>query len=116
MRNENVFEEKAQKIRAYLKTDVRHDNSFLPRPFFFELTGTPGAGKTTNIKESYNFLRLMDFRVLIPQEGAEVIQHITRKTPAYNIRTGLYALTQLMDYAAGHLYDVVIFDRCIFDA
>lgn len=116
MKNENIFEERAQKIKAFLKKDIRHNDSFLPRPFFFELTGTPDAGKTTSSKESYNFLRLMDLRVLIPQEGAEVIQHIERKTPAYNIRTGLYALTQLMDYAAGHAYDVVIFDRAIFDA
>ncbi len=116
MKNENVFEEKAQKILNYLKTDIRHNNSFLPRPFFFELTGSPDAGKTTTIKESYNFLRLMKFKVLMPQEGAEVIQHIERTTPLYNIRTGLYALTQLIDFSTSHLYDVVIFDRCIFDA
>ncbi|MDP1719200.1 MAG: deoxynucleoside kinase [bacterium] len=116
MKNENAFEEKAQKILAYLKKDVRNNNSFLPRPFFIEFTGSPGAGKTTTIKEMDKFLRVMGFRVLIPQEGAEEIRHIERTTPLYNIRTGIYALTKLVDFAAGHLYDVVIFDRCIFDA
>ncbi len=116
MKNENVFEEKARKILAYLKKDVRHNHSFLPRPFFVEFTGSPSAGKTTAITEMDKFLRRMGFRVLRPQEGAEVIRHIERTTPLYNIRTGLNALTQLIDYSHGHLYDVVIFDRCIFDA
>ena len=54
-------------------------------------------------------------RVLRPQEGAEVIRHIPRTTPEYNLRTGLYALEKLIDLSYGHAYDVVIFDRCIFD-
>ncbi len=81
-----------------------------------EFTGSPSAGKTTTITELDKFLRRQGFRVLRPQEGAEVIRHIERNTPLYNIRTGIYALTQLIDFSAGHPYDVVIFDRCIFDA
>lgn len=50
-----------------------------------------------------------------PQEGAEVIRHIDRTTPLYNIRTGLHALQQLIDLSHGHTYDIVIFDRCAFD-
>ena len=110
------FGEQAQRILNYLKTNIRYDNSFLPRPFFLEFTGTPSAGKTTTITELDKFLRRQGFRVLRPQEGAEVIRHISRTTPLYNIRTGIYALTQLIDLSASHLYDVVIFDRCIFDA
>lgn len=114
--NENVFERKAQTILAYLKSHLRYDDGFLPRPFFLEFTGSPSAGKTTTITELDKFLRRQGFRVLRPQEGAEVIRHIERNTPLYNIRTGIYALTQLIDFSAGHPYDVVIFDRCIFDA
>ena len=55
-------------------------------------------------------------RVWKPQEGAEVIRHIPRTTPEYNIRTGTYALNLLLDNAYGHNYDLIIFDRCIFDA
>lgn len=113
---ENIFEQKAQKILAYLKGHLRYDDQFLPRPFFLEFTGSPSSGKTTTITELDKFLRRQGFRVLRPQEGAEVIRHIGRSTPLYNIRTGIYALTQLIDFSAGHLYDVVIFDRCIFDA
>src|SRR3989344_3657761 len=116
MKNGNIYEEKAHRILAYLKKDVRHDHSFLPRPFFVEFLGSPSAGKTTAITEMDKFLRRMGFRVLRPQEGAEVIRHIPRTTPLYNIRTGLYALSLLIDESYGHLYDIIIFDRCVFDA
>lgn len=115
MDRENVFEQKAQKILKYLKSHIRYNEKFLPRPFFIEFTGSPSAGKTTTITELDKFLRRQGFRVLHPQEGAEVIRHISRDTPLYNIRTGLYALSKLIDNSHGHLYDVVIFDRCIFD-
>ncbi len=115
MENEKVFEQKAGAILSYLKSDVRYGEGFLPRPFFLEFTGSPSAGKTTTIKELDTFFRKMGFRVLCPQEGAEVIRHIPRTTPIYNLRTGLYALTALLDQSFGHNYDIVIFDRCVFD-
>lgn len=116
MNRENAFEQQAQKILTYLKSNIRYNESFLPRPFFLEFTGSPASGKTTTITELDKFLRRQGFRVWRPQEGAEVIRHIERTTPLYNIRTGIYALTLLIDNSVGHLYDVVIFDRCIFDA
>lgn len=114
MQKEKVFEKKAQEILKYLKSDIRY-NGFMPRPFFIEFTGSPSSGKTTTITELDKFLRREGFRILRPQEGAEVIRHIERTTPLYNIRTGLYALNMLIDISAGHLYDVVILDRGIFD-
>lgn len=109
------LEEKAQTILGFLKNGLRYDVRFLPRPFFLEITGSPSAGKTTTITEFDKFFRRMGFRVLRPQEGAEVIRHIGRDTPLYNIRTGLYALQMLIDLSVGHQYDLVIFDRGIFD-
>jgi len=116
MRKENIYEKKARKILAYLRADVRYDTQFMPRPFFVEFTGSPSSGKTTVITELDKFFRRMGFRVWRPQEGAEVIRHIERITPLYNIRTGLYALSILIDESVGHKYDIVIFDRCVFDA
>lgn len=113
---ENRFERQAQRILRYLKSEKRYDLAYLPRPFMVELTGSPSAGKTTTVIELDKFFRRMGFRVLIPQEGAEVIRHIPRTTPVYNVRTGLYALTMLVDNSFGHQYDVMVFDRCIFDA
>ena len=108
---ENAFEKKAQKILNYLKSDIRYDRKYIPRPFFFEFTGSPSSGKTTCITEADKFLRRQGFRVWRPQEGAEVIRHIERTTSLYNIRTGIYALTLLMDESVGNKYDVVIFDQ-----
>lgn len=116
MSQENSLESLAGHVLEYLKTNLRYDDAFLPRPFFIEITGSPSAGKTVTINELDKFFRRLGFRVLRPQEGAQVIRHLPRTTPLYNIRTGLYALSILIDESFGHLYDVVIFDRCIFDA
>ncbi|HEY9585526.1 MAG TPA: hypothetical protein VJJ02_02975 [Candidatus Paceibacterota bacterium] len=105
-----------EQLHGYLRTDLRYGDHFFPAPFMLEFTGSPDSGKTTCIKEIDKLLHRSDFRVFIPQEGAEVIRHIGRDTPEYNIRTGTYALNMLMDFAHGHMYDVVIFDRAIFDA
>ena len=114
--SEILFEKMTKNIRSYLKSDVRYNESFLPRPFMIEFTGSPSAGKTTTIIEMDKFLRRQGFRVLCPQEGAQVVRHIERTSPLYNICTGLYALRILIDESHGHLYDVILFDRCIFDA
>lgn len=116
LNQENIYERRAKKIHKFLRTDVRFNEKLLRRPFFFEITGTPSAGKTTTITELDKFFRRMGFRVLRPQEGAEVIRHIERSTPMYNIRTADYAKDMLLDFSHGHQYDIVIFDRCIFDA
>ncbi len=115
MDQEKTFENQSRVILSHLKSGLRYDHNFLPRPFFLEFTGSPSGGKSTVIDELDSFLRHHGFRVLKPQEGAEVIRHISRKTPLYNIRTGLYALSILIDQSIGHLYDVVIFERCLFD-
>ena len=110
------FEGRIRVVQKYLRSDIRYNRDVIPRPFFLEFTGSPSAGKTTMITELDKFLRRFGLRVWRPQEGAEVIRHIERTTPVYNIRTGLYALNILLDQSVGNLYDVVIFDRCIFDA
>lgn len=115
-RMQNMFEARAERVLQYLNVDHRYGEVYLPRPFFVEFTGSPDSGKTTTIDELYKFFKTLKFRVLRPQEGAEVIQHIPRTTPEYNIRTADYARTQLMDLSRGHLYDLVLFDRCVFDA
>lgn len=112
---QNEFEAKARRVLEYLKSAQRYNEELLPRPFFIEFTGSPSAGKTTIITEMDKFLRRMGFRVWRPQEGAEVVRHIERTTPLYNIATCDYARKILVDESHGHKYDVVIFDRCVFD-
>ncbi len=114
--SEGCFEQRSKRIQKYLCTDIRYNKKILKRPFFFEFTGTPSAGKTTTITELDKFLRKMDFRVYRPPEGAEVIRHITRDTPLFNIRTGNYSVDLLMDLSQGHQYDIVLLDRGPYDA
>ena len=102
-------------IHKYLKTDIRHNEKYLPRPFFIEISGTPSSGKTRLIEELDKFFRRNGLKVLCPQEGAQVIRHIPRSSPVYPARTALYATSLLIDLCQSHQYDVVIFDRCIFD-
>ncbi len=113
---QKLVKQLAAEIHAYLQSDIRHDRTKIPRPFCIEFTGSPSAGKTTIITELDKFFRRQDFRVWRPQEGAEVIRHIPRTTPLYNLRTAIYALTNLIDESAGNKYDIIFFDRCVFDA
>lgn len=110
-----IIEAKAKALHQHLKTDIRYDLNFLPRPFFVEITGTPDSGKSTIIEQLYDTLRKEKLRVYKPLEGAQEIQHISRDTPLYNLRTGQYALEMLIDFSQGHQYDIVIFERCAFD-
>lgn len=113
---ERVLEQKAKVILEHLKSNLRYDQGFLPRPFMIELSGSPSSGKSTTIKELDDFLRPLGFTVWTPDEAAREIRHIPRTTPIYNIRTAISALTKLVDESYGHKYDIILFDRCIFDA
>lgn len=113
---ETLFEARAERVLKFLKVKERYDEKHRPRPFFVELTGSPDSGKTTTIDELYKFFKTLGFKVKRPQEGAEVIQGIKRDTPLYNIRTGDYARIQLIDEAHDPTCDLMIFDRCLFDA
>ena len=111
----HIFEERIRAVKGYLNTQLRYNNIVLPRPIFVELLGPPSSGKTTIIKELYKSLKRNGLKIKMPQEGAEVIPHTERDTPVYNIRTGLYALQIFLNLRGGHEYDVVFFDRGIFD-
>lgn len=113
--HETEFDRKARELLEYLNPEHRYGENHLPRPFMVEFTGSPSSGKTTTIDALDQLLKGQGMRVLRPQEGAEVIRHISRDTPLYNLRTGLYALQNLIDLSSGHQYDIVIFDRGIFD-
>lgn len=113
---ELILEQKAKNILKFLQSNVRYGNNFLPRPFMIEFTGPPSSGKTTTIKELYDFLRPLGFLVWRPQEGAENIQNIPRTTPLYNIATGLYSLDKIIHESFGHKYDIILYDRALYDA
>ena len=111
----NIFEARAERILRYLKVGERYGETHFPRPFFVEFTGSPDSGKTTTINSLYHSFKDLGFRVYKPLEGAEQIYRVPRSTPLYNIRTAMYAITQLIDLSHSHELDLVLFDRCAFD-
>ena len=40
----NFFEARAEHVLRYLNVDHRYGESYLPRPFFVEFTGSPDSG------------------------------------------------------------------------
>lgn len=101
-------------IKEYLRYDVRYN---LPRPFIVEFAGPPSVGKTSVIAGIDDFLRPLGLgKIWPPQEGPRETRHISRSTPDYNLRTAMYSLTKLLDESHASKYDLVLFDRCAFDA
>lgn len=109
------YKEQADILHRYLKTQTRYDMNVLPRPFIIEFTGPPSSGKTTIIGKVTKIFRQLGFRVRAPQEGAEVIRHVSRKTPLATNRMATYAMNIVVDEAHGHSHDIVILDRGLFD-
>ncbi|OHA49123.1 MAG: hypothetical protein A2991_04150 [Candidatus Terrybacteria bacterium RIFCSPLOWO2_01_FULL_58_14] len=106
--------ERARRIRELLDPQgIKH--AALPRPVILEFTGSPDAGKTTLIDIFDPFFRRLDFQVERPQEGAEVVRHIPRTGPEYNVRTGIYQLGLVLDAMHDRRTDLLILDRGLYD-
>lgn len=106
----------AKTIHEYLKTNIRHDRNFLPPPLIIEIAGHPSSGKSTIIGRLDTSLRRLGFKVGLIQEGAQAIRNIERSGPEYNRATALYSLNKLYEVRANTSLDIVIFERCAFDA
>jgi len=110
------FERDAHDLRTYLNVHIRHDSETLPRPFIIEIDGPPSSGKSTVVRKLTSTFRRAGLRVFRPQEAPEAIRHIEHGAALlYNLRTGIYSLTHLLDQQAGHQYDIVFLERGPFD-
>ena len=116
MRDQDLLQRKARALFKYAEAHLRCDDKSLRRPFFIEISGTPSAGKTRSVFELDKLLRHHDLRVLRLQEGTDELRHLPRTTPLFNIQVGIHALHLLLETSVGHDFDVVIFERGIFDA
>jgi len=118
MNKEKIEELKncAKNIHEYLKTNIRHDRDFLPPPLIVEIAGHPSCGKSTIIGKLDTSLRRLGFKVGLVQEGAQKVRNIDRSGPDYNKATALYSLHKLYEARANTSLDIVIFERCVFDA
>ena len=108
------LKDRAKRILEYLDPEGVKSRA-LPRPVIIEFTGSPDAGKTTIIDALDPFFRRLGFRVMRPQEGAEVIRHVPRSDYEYNIRTGVYQLGLVMDGSYDRFTDLFILDRGLYD-
>lgn len=112
--NETSLKKRAKKALELLDpTGIRRTG--LPRPFIVELTGNPNSGKTTIINSLRDFFKDMDYRVKKPLEGAEEVR-LSRKSFIYNVATAVYAMNILMGQLNSGTDELVLFDRCLYDA
>lgn len=105
-----------QEAEQILKEFTRLKTQKFYRPFVVEITGTPEAGKTSERDALTRFFIRTGWRVNNPPEGAEITKKIPRTTHLYNIRTGIYALSELLDNIYSLDFDLLLFDRAIYDA
>ncbi|MCH8146434.1 MAG: hypothetical protein IH987_00350 [Planctomycetes bacterium] len=110
-----TLKERARNIAHHLDPDGIKQRK-LPRPIILEFTGPPDTGKTTVIDAFDTFFRRVGFLVQRPQEGAEVIRHIPRDDPKYNIATGIYQLDLILKAERDRVFDLFLFDRALYDS
>lgn len=113
--DETLFEKRAKELLKQLDPDGKRRGKF-PRPFIIEVTGSPDSGKTTTLTILDTFFRRQGYRVWKPLEGAEAIREIPRTSHRYNIATGIYALAHLLNNLGNGELDLILFDRCVYDA
>ncbi len=112
--DKKIVQRQINSLKEYLRYDIRYN---LPRPFIVEFAGPPSVGKTSVIAGIDDFLRPLGLsKIWPPQEGPREIRHISRSTPDYNLRTAMYSLTKLLDESHASRHDLILFDRCAFDA
>lgn len=105
-----TLKERALRVREHAAF-----NQELHRPVIVEFTGSPDAGKTTAIEAVRNFFRRLGYAVQKPQEGAEIFHSIPRSDPEFNIRTGIYQMSLVIDAKYDRNTDLVILDRGLYD-
>lgn len=102
------LQREAQQLLKILRRQAR-------RPFVFEITGTPKAGKTTLINLLDGFLRDCGWRVHILEERAGLCPLPMKGHFFFNTWTTGTMLAGLLD-AIDRDDDIVILDRGLFDA
>lgn len=122
MKNKNKdtpLEIRTKRLLGYLDPSGGRRKS-LPRPFIVEVTGPPASGKTTVIDILDDFFRRQEHkgkkpRVLTPLEGAKVVRNLPDPSIENSIARSNHALQILIQQSYSAEYDLVFFDRCVYD-
>ena len=118
--NETNIEKRAMAMLKCLRScEFRREK--LSRPFIVEITGLPDSGKSTILKRIDVFLRRQgggeqECKILIPQEGTRAVRNIPRTTLQHSIAASNHTLQILLQYSYSIDYDLLFFDRGLYDA
>lgn len=104
-----------EQAKNLLSQENRRKETGIIRPFTVEFTGSTNSGKSAVIDIIQRFFNAAKWRVSNPVEGAEIIKLVPRSHYFYNIRTAIHSLSHLLDLIYSVDYDLVIFDRCLYD-
>src|SRR5712692_5275098 len=110
----NEFELLAAKVLGKIPTGTEVVR-LGPRPLFIEFCGTPKSGKTTCATRLTHFLSRNGFSVMTVAERAGVCPLRNKSHMTFNVWTACASLNEMLE-AVERDYQIVIFDRGIFDA
>ena len=118
--HETNIEKRAVAILKCLRSyEFRREK--LSRPFMVEVTGLPDSGKSTILNRIDVFFRRQgsadqECKILIPQEGTKAVRNIPRTAFQHSIAASNYALQILFQHSYSIDYDLLLFDRGLYDA
>jgi predicted NUDIX family phosphoesterase/thymidylate kinase len=110
----NEFELLAAKVLEKIPTGTE-EVRLAPRPLFIEFCGTPKSGKTTCATRLTHFLNRNGFNVITVAERASVCPLRNKSHMTFNVWTACSSLNEMLE-AVERDYQIVVFDRGIFDA
>ena len=119
LRETDIEKRTAAMLKCLRSCEFRKEK--LLRPFVIEITGLPDSGKSTVLNRIDVFLRRQgsseqECKILIPQEGTKAVRNIPRTTFQHSIAASNYALQILLRQSYSIDYDLLFFDRGLYDA
>ena len=115
----NIERRTAAMLKCLRSCEFRRER--LARPFIIEITGLPDSGKSTVLKRIDVFLRRQEnggqeCKILIPQEGTKTVRNIPRTAIQHSVAASNYVLQILLQQSYSTDYDLLFFDRGLYDA
>jgi hypothetical protein len=114
-----IEKQKIQLRKKCEKIIAMRNSSSLKKPIIIELCGSPKSGKTSFLTSFNIFLKRNGFRTHVIDEWASKCPVSNKRNFSFNIWTTNNALNTLIGLLHNNIqreaYDVIIFDRAIFD-
>ena len=95
---------------------IRENLANSRKPLVIEFAGLPKGGKTTLINSLSLFLRRNEIRTRVITERASICPIVDKLDLTFNVWTGCSSLLQFLELVQEKSYNVIIFDRGIYDS